>query len=212
MGVEVSDSELDKFADFEKRLYRANEHTNLTRVPRDECRTRHFLDSLSLSSLIPSGSSVIDLGTGAGFPGVPLAIARKDLRVTLLDSASKEIRFLESLSDLAPLGLILGRAEEVGRDPAYREQYDICTGRAFAPLPIQAEVSAAFVKTAGLFLPQRASGEATPEFVMLGMELVRRADMVIGGIDRRVPVYRKVSPVEDRFPRSWSAMKKRPLG
>ncbi|MEO7453397.1 MAG: 16S rRNA (guanine(527)-N(7))-methyltransferase RsmG, partial [Fimbriimonadales bacterium] len=184
LGVTLDGDQVRAFEVFEDRLYAANATINLTRVPRDDCRGRHFLDSLSLSPLIPEGASVIDIGSGAGLPGVPLALARPDLRVTLLDAGTKEIRFLESLADLVACGLILQRAEEAGRQAEFRERYDVAVGRALAPLPIQAELSAPFVRVGGLFLPQRAEGEDTPSFEVLGLRLRERVTVKGAGIDR----------------------------
>jgi 16S rRNA (guanine(527)-N(7))-methyltransferase RsmG len=210
-GISLTDGQLEAFTVFEDRLYEANKSKNLTRVPRSECKPRHFLDSLSLSPLIPEGSSVVDLGTGAGFPGVPLAIARPDLRVTLLDAAEKEVRFLESLADIVTVGLILERAEIAARMTEFRERYDVATGRALAPLPIQAEISAGFVRVGGLFLPQRMEQEETPEYGDLGLTLDRRELIEAQGAKRLIPVYRKTEPTPDRFPRTWAAIKKRSL-
>ena len=204
-GINLNAGQLKAFETFEDRLYEANKTKNLTRVPRSECKTRHFLDSLSLSPLVPEGNSVVDLGSGAGFPGVPLAIARPDLRVTLLDAAEKEIRFLESLA------AILQRAEIAARMPEFRERYDVATARALAPLAIQAEVSAAYVRVGGLFLPQRMEQEETPEYTNLGLKLEERRLVEVQGAKRLIPVYRKSEPTPDRYPRTWAAIKKRSL-
>jgi 16S rRNA (guanine(527)-N(7))-methyltransferase RsmG len=212
VGVALTEEHVHAFVVFEERLYAANEITNLTRVPREECRARHFLDSLSIASLIPEGSSVIDIGSGAGFPGVPLAIARPDLNVTLLDAASKEIRFLESLADVARFGLILERAEVAARMPEFRERYDVAIGRAVAPLAVQAEISAGFVRVGGVFLPQRSEADETPQFSDLGLELRDRVIVDVGGIRRLIAVYEKNAATPSRFPRTWAAIKKRPLG
>ena len=212
LGVALTQEQVRAFEVFEERLYAANEITNLTRVRREECRARHFLDSLSIAPLIPEGSSVIDIGSGAGFPGVPLAIARPDLRVTLLDAGSKEIRFLESLADVASFGLILERAEVAARVPEFRERYDVAVGRAVAPLPVQAEISAGFVRVGGVFLPQRSEADETPQFSDLGLELRDRVIVEVGGIRRLIAAYGKNSATPSRFPRTWAAIKKRPIG
>ena len=210
-GIEMTPEMVSKFGAFEERLYEANRTTNLTRVPREESKTRHFLDSLALSQFVPEGAAVLDIGSGAGFPGVPLAIARPDLTVTLLDAGSKEIRFLESQADLVTVGLILDRAEIAARNALYRERYDVATGRAVAPLTTQAEISAAFVRVGGLFLPQRTEADETPSFEVLGLELADRKVVEVAGARRLVPIYRKLTSTPDRFPRTWAAIKKRPL-
>jgi 16S rRNA G527 N7-methylase RsmG len=152
---------------------------------------------------------VVDIGTGGGLPGVVLALVRPDLRLTLLDAATKEIRFLESLSDIATFGLIMERAEIAGKDPNFREQYDVATGRAVALAAIQAEVSAAFVRVGGLYIPQRTAGEETLEYEELGLKLKKQAKVDVAGVHRLLPIYEKVSPTPDRFPRTWAAMKRK---
>ena len=211
LGASLSKDQIKAFELFEERLYAANQTTNLTRVAREDCRVRHFLDSLSVAALIPEGSSVIDIGTGPGFPGVPLAIARPDLSVTLLDAASTEVRFLESLADLARGGLILERAEVAARMPEFRGRYDVAVGRAVAPLAAQAEISTGFVRVGGLFLPQRTESEDTPQFIELGLELKQRVSVQIEGVGRLIALYEKVAPTPERFPRTWAAKKKRPI-
>lgn len=207
-GVDGGPEMLRRFDEFEERLYAANETGNLTRVPRGECRERHFLDSLALSPLLENGESVVDIGTGAGFPGVPLALARPGLTLTLLDAATKEIRFLESLVDIAPFGIIMERAEVAARSPEFRERYDVVTGRAFAPLSIQAEASAAFVRVGGRFMPMRSDGEEFAEFSGLGLQLEGAHSYEMAGARRAIPMYRKVSPTAARYPRTWAAMKR----
>jgi 16S rRNA (guanine527-N7)-methyltransferase len=208
LGAPLDGDQVAAFEIFEERLYKANETKNLTGVPREDCRGRHFLDSLSVARLIPTDSSVLDIGTGAGFPGVPLAIARPDLKVTLLDAASKEIAFLETLSDIATFGLILQRAEIAGRDAHFRERYDVTVGRAVAPLSIQAEVSTPFVRVGGSFLPQRAENEVAASFHQLGLVLEDTMSYEADGVSRRIFVYRKAEPTPERFPRTWAAMKR----
>lgn len=209
LGVAVSDEAAAKLQTYEDRLYAANKTINLTRVSREDCRPRHFLDSLSLSPFIPEDSSVLDIGTGAGLPGVVLALLRADLRVTLLDCGTKEIRFLESLSDIATFGLILERGEIAAKDDHFRGRYDVVTGRAVAPLATLAEISAPFARVGGLFIPQRAANEETPEFEELGLKLQRIETVTILDVTRRMPVYEKVSATPERFPRTWAAMKRR---
>jgi len=209
LGVEVSEQATEKLAEYERRLYAANKTTNLTRVPLEDCRPRHFLDSLSISPFIPGGATVVDIGTGAGLPGVVLAIVRPDLQLSLLDAATKEIRFLETLADIATFGLIMERAEVAGRDPTFREKYDLATGRAVARAATQAEISSAFLRVGGLYIPQRAGNEHASEYSDLGLSLIRQAVAIVAGVNRLMPIYEKVEPLEPRFPRTWAAMKRR---
>src|SRR5688572_32665164 len=150
LGLELSDSQLVAFTEYEEALYDVNRHRNLTRVPREACWTRHFIDSLLCHDLFPQGSTVLDVGTGPGLPAWPLACARPDLKVTALDSSSKMIGFVESLP-LPNLVSLLGRAEDL--EP--RESFDIVTGRAVAPVTVQLEISAHLCRIGGAVVPLR---------------------------------------------------------
>ena len=137
LGLELSEAQLDAFEAFEERLYAANAVMNLTRVPKEEGWLRHFVDSLLIPRPDSEGSSVLDIGTGPGFPAWPLAAARPDLRVTALDSSGKMIGFLQG-NPLPNLHAVQDRAETWG----VRNQFDVVTGRALAPFGIQLELSA----------------------------------------------------------------------
>ena len=203
-GIDLSSEQLSAFEAFEGRIYATNEVKNLTRVPREECWSRHFLDSLAPSRFIPNGSTVLDIGTGAGFPGVPLAIARPDLKVSLMEAAQKEVDFLRSLP--FDISVLRGRAEDLGR--VHREQFDVVTGRALAPLPAQLEVSAPFAKVGGLIIPMRTEKDksvAQKSFAVLGIELVAEHSPLY------LPIYEKKSPTPQEFPRSWALIRNRPL-
>ncbi|MER3466717.1 MAG: 16S rRNA (guanine(527)-N(7))-methyltransferase RsmG, partial [Armatimonadota bacterium] len=160
LGLHLTRAQLEAFGFFEAALYEANSVMNLTRVPKEDCWVTHFLDSLLLSPLIPNGASVLDIGSGAGFPGVCLAIARADLVVSCMDGNGKFARFLQT--NFAPGGrlpflmeVIEARAEVASHSPALRERFDFVTGRALAPLPVQLELSAAFTRVGGLVVPMR---------------------------------------------------------
>jgi 16S rRNA (guanine527-N7)-methyltransferase len=221
LGVSLSNVQLEALALFEERLYEANTLMNLTRVPKAECWARHFLDSLTLSPLIPKGASVLDIGTGPGIPGACLAIARPDLTVTLMDSAGKEIGFLRTL--FGPQGalpvlfqVIQARAEDAGRDPKLREAFDFVTGRAVAPLSEQAEISAPFVKVGGAFVPMRTPNDkqaARFPCERLGLKLIEEHLPVLQPISatRYLPVYKKVGRTPTEYPRAWAQIKARPL-
>ncbi len=212
LGLNLSDHQVDQFESFEEALYSQNAIMNLTRVPREECVTRHFLDCLILSPLIAESSTVLDVGTGPGLPAWPIAAARPDLTVVALDSSNKYIRFLES-QPLPNLELILARGEEF----AAVETFDFVTGRAVAPLSIQLELSIKAAKIGGLVAPMRSSleeFEGTAEIIktlklkLLEVKVIRvpHTDVV-----RKIPLYQKVAKTPARFPRTWAEMKKNPL-
>lgn len=210
LGLELTPGQIAGFAAFEEALYRANEVSNLTRVPQEEAWLRHTLDSLLISPLLPEGTEVLDIGTGAGFPAWPLAFARPDLRVTALDSAGKSIRFLRS-QPLPNLEVVQGRAEEWEE----REAFDVVTGRAVAPLAIQVELSARLARIGGAVIPMRTPGDDVEDIELgpLGLELerVETATLPVVGAERVFPVYRKVRRTEEFFPRRWAEMRAMPM-
>lgn len=206
--LDASTEIVGRFATFHERLYAHNQVKNLTRVAADEAWERHFADSLLFQDLIPVGSLVLDIGTGPGFPAWPLAAARRDVHVTAIDSNAKMLEFLRE-HPLPNLEIVLGRIEEMD----WREKFDVVTGRALAPLPIQLEVSAAACKVGGAVIPMRTSrDEFTVEAaVELGLVL---EDVVLRPLDdalRAAPIYRKVKATPAKYPRRWSDIKRKPL-
>ena len=210
-GMPLSAEQVESFASYRSGLYRLNQVANLTRVPFEECEVRHFIDSLLVAEFVPSGSSVLDIGTGPGVPAWPLACARPDLRVTALDSSGKMLRAL-SLVPLPNLEVRQGRAEEVDR----REGFDFVTGRAVAPLGSQLELSAAWAKVGGLVVPFRTPRDrsAGPPVERLGLALESVEERSLPGTDvvRVFPLYRKVKATPKRYPRTWAEIRASPLG
>ncbi len=210
IGLELSPDQLAAFEAFENDLYERNEIMNLTRVPREECWLRHFLDSLLLSSLIGDSLKVVDIGCGPGFPSWPLACARPDLKVTALDSSGKMLGFL-ARHPLPNLEIVQDRAESWGR----REKFDIATGRAVAPLAIQLELSAPVVRVGGFVIPMRTPNDEleSDSLKTLGLELVsvEQKELPETDIVRVFPIYKKVAATPRKYPRSWAEIKKRPL-
>ncbi len=154
-GVALSDAQLAQFDRYAELLCEWNEKMNLTGITDPYGMVvRHFLDSLTLVPFLPEGASLIDVGTGAGFPAVPAAIARPDIRVTLLDSLNKRLTFLNAVcEELAlPCTTVHARAEDGGHLTNLREQFDVATARAVAALPTLCEYCVPFVKTGGVFV------------------------------------------------------------
>lgn len=213
IGVSISTNQLDQSEIFEVELYRRNEVMNLTRVPQAEAWLRHFVDSLLFQDLIPEGSSVLDIGTGPGFPSWPLACARPDLQVTAIDSSGKMLTFLKS-QPLPNLSVVQTRAEDWG----VREAFDVVTGRALAPLAIQLELSAPLTKVGGKVIPMRTPQELADiqKFPgeKLGLTLVDLHLRELPGTDveRLFGVFEKVESTPTKFPRTWSEIKKKPIG
>ncbi len=201
-----------KIQDFLDALYEHNKSKNLTRVSRSEAISRHILDSLLVSPLIPRGARVLDIGCGPGFPAWPLALARPDLQIVGLDSNSKMLDFLRS-QVLPNLSIVCGRAEE------YRvsKLFDVVTGRAVAPLPIQAEISAPLVQVGGLFLPLRTKNDIglierlTETNLGIKLQRIFEPSTEFCLENRAIPIFKKTLPTPKSYPRRWSEIKKRPL-
>jgi 16S rRNA (guanine527-N7)-methyltransferase len=161
MGLSFTVAQMELFARYDDFLIDYNTKTNLTRIIEPcEVAVKHFGDSLALlqQEVLPIGAIVVDVGTGAGFPGIPLAIARSDLRVTLVDSLRKRIVFLVELIQqlgLSNVDVVWGRAEELAQNPKYRGQFDVVIARAVAPLNILAELCLPFARTEGCFLAMK---------------------------------------------------------
>ncbi|HWA83359.1 MAG TPA: 16S rRNA (guanine(527)-N(7))-methyltransferase RsmG [Fimbriimonadaceae bacterium] len=211
IGLPLTGLQLDRFQEFEENLYKWNEVMNLTRVPKGECWVRHFLDSLLIQEMIPKGASVLDIGTGPGFPAWPLACAKPDLQVVAIDSSGKMIGFLDN-NPLENLKTLKVRAEEWGM----RDAFDVVTGRAIAPLGIQLEISAPLCKFGGVILPMRTPSEreaVDKDVSDLGLRLENVVEKALPGTEivRLFPVYRKVAKTPERYPRPWAEIRRRPI-
>lgn len=219
-GVSLSESlyeKLDAYADF---LVDYNEKVNLTAItaPR-EILIKHFLDSLLLlrEADIPQGARMIDVGSGAGFPSVPVILARPDIRLTLLDSLNKRIVFLQQLSERLGFSaeFLHSRAEDAARQGAYREQFDVATARAVAAMPTLCEYCLPFVRTGGAFLALKGPGEQAEEaqtaISILGGGSVSVRDYTLDGEARRLFAVKKISQTPTKFPRNSGQIKNKPL-
>jgi 16S rRNA (guanine527-N7)-methyltransferase len=207
LGIPLDDVQLDRFEAFEAALYKANAVINLTRVPQSDCWLRHFVDSLLLAEFLPQGAKVLDIGSGPGFPAWPLACARPDLSITAMDSNGKMLGFLRT-QPLANLTIVKARAE----DKPERENYDVVTGRALAPLAIQLELSAAYCRIGGMVIPMRTpNDEPIPDAKPgLGLQLEITQSRSLPGTDagRRFPIYKKREATKLKYPRTWSEMRR----
>ena len=171
-NFEIDDNKIRQLDKYYEMLIEKNKVMNLTAITEfDEVLVKHFADSLSICKIIPDDvKSVCDLGTGAGFPGIPMAIAYPDLQFTLIDSLNKRIKFLQEVVDalgLTNVTLVHGRAEEAGRNKLYREQYDLVVSRAVANISTLSEYCLPLVKVGGYFISFK-SGDIEDEIKQSG--------------------------------------------
>lgn len=225
--IGITDRQLEQFEQYFELLITANKVMNLTAVTEfEEVVSRHFLDSVLLAKYqdLSSVQNLIDVGTGAGFPGIPLKILFPQLSVTLLDSLGKRIAFLRNVVDNLGLEeskgtvrLIHGRAEDLGRDPDHREKYDLCLSRAVANLSVLSEYCTPFVKTGGLFVSYK-SGEieeeleaAKPAIKKLGCKTRRVEKFSLDGAGRSLIFIERVGRLSEKYPRKAGIPSRQPL-
>ncbi len=222
-GLALDDGRYERLRQYERLLTEWNEKINLTAITApEEVAVKHFYDSVYPFTLfdVPGGASVIDIGTGAGFPSCPLKIFRDDINLTLLDSLNKRINFLSVLSESIALGAdcIHGRAEELGRDGRYRETFDIACARAVANLRELCEYCLPFVKLGGAFAALKGSAgrdelkEAQNAVKTLGGEVSQVEDYTLPtGDGRTLIIIGKAKPTPEKYPRNKGQMKKKLL-
>jgi 16S rRNA (guanine527-N7)-methyltransferase len=221
MFTQFSDEQkkiFDKYADF---LLSENEKKNLTAiVNREEVFLKHFIDSVLPLDLFhfSLGASLLDVGSGAGFPGVPLKVLRPDLSLTCIDSTGKKVQFLRDLSRVLdiPFEAICIRAEDAGQSDIYREKYDIVISRAVAALPVLCELCLPLVKPCGVFLALKGEKEsvdsAKSAISILGGKLIKSVEYKLPSGDRRkLFVTQKITATEEKYPRLFGAIDKKPL-
>ena len=229
-GLGLSEEQLTQLDTYASMLVKTNEVMNLTNITDDEgIAVRHFIDSLTLVPYIraeqekakSSSLSIIDVGTGAGFPGVVLKIAMPELRLTLLDSLNKRLNFLNEVSTalgLTEVNTVHGRAEDAGRDKKLREKFDISCARAVANLPVLCEYCLPFVKQGGAFLAMKGNvdeeEQASVKAVsVLGGKKEKTDKFLLPGtvMNRSIVVVRKVRPTPPAYPRQAGKPSKNPL-
>lgn len=220
LGLKADDSTLNPCIQFSHLLLEANRAQNLTRLttPR-EVAIKHFADSLSVLPLIPRGTvSLADVGSGAGFPGMALAIFAPELEVTLVDATAKKVRFLEESArvlELKNVQTLTGRSEDLARDPKWRESFDCAVWRGLGSLKLSAEVCMPLVKPGGLGIAMKGPklaeelAEAKALIGQLGASVGRQIPVSLpDGLHHCLLPLRKTGPTPPGFPRDWAKIKK----
>lgn len=225
-NISVNEQQLTQFDRYYELLIEWNEKINLTAITEaQEVAVKHFADSLLALKMLPkedlAGKKLIDIGTGAGFPGIPLKIVESGLKVTLFDSLQKRLNFLDTVIkelELSDITTCHGRAEDGGRDKAMREKYDIAAARAVAKMPVLLECVLPFVKVGGYFIALKGP-ELDEE-----LEMSQKALKTLGGeiadvghfsladnYTRNIALIKKTTPTPKAYPRKAGTPQKKPL-
>jgi len=219
-GLLLSEEMYKKFDTYADYLVEYNKNVNLTAITDpEEILFKHFIDSVLVFKYvdIPEKSYIIDVGTGAGFPSVPMKIYRPDINITLLDSLNKRIVFLQFLCDKLDISadFIHGRAEDVSKNENYREKFDFACARAVANMSLLSELCIPFVKVGGSFISMKGPSEDISigfnAVKILGGNVSRETKYSVEAEERRIVLIEKISQTPTKYPRNSSQIKKKLL-
>ncbi len=225
LNVELTDKQADQLMRYKELLVEWNEKMNLTAITEDmEVITKHFLDCLTVQSSIDLAQvkSLVDVGTGAGFPGLVLKIAFPNVHITLIDSLNKRLKFLQHVIDelgLTGIECVHGRAEDLGKNKAYREQFEVCASRAVANLAVLSEYTLPFVKKGGYLIALKGQkldeelAEGEKAITILGGTIDKLVDVVVPYTDlnHRIAKIKKVKETPKKYPRKAGTPAKSPI-
>ncbi len=223
LNISINENQLEQLHMYMKLLQKCNESINLTSIIEDkDILQKHFIDSITIIPYIDYKDNIIDVGTGAGFPGIPIKIAREDVKVTLLDSLNKRVNFLKEVIsnlNLSNIQTIHGRAEDIGKNSNFREKFDVATSRAVAPLNILVEYLMPLVKKGGRCICMKGKD------IKEELEISKKAINILGGelekvhefylpqsnIKRNIIIIRKMKDTPSKYPRKAGTPSKEPI-
>lgn len=225
-GITLTTQQVRQFERYYELLVATNEHVNLTAITeKKDVYLKHFYDSLTVAmyeqKLKSSESTLIDIGTGAGFPSLPLKIAFPDLKITMVDALKKRVNFLQEVVDtldLTGVEIVHGRAEDIGQNPKYRENFDYATARAVARTSVLAEYTLPFVKIGGRFLVMKGSAayqellDGQKALAMLGGQVNEEFVFTLPNGDQRyIQIVDKKTKTPKKYPRQAGTPSKKPI-
>ena len=225
LGIELAPGQLDKFEVYYHELIEWNKRMNLTRITDcEEVQLKHFLDSLTVLTAVQltKGLRVIDVGTGAGMPGIPLKIVSPGIDLTLLEATGKKAKFLEhivSVLGLEGVEIVSSRAEETGHNTMYREKFSLALSRAVAPLPVAVELSLPFCQVGGLCVTLKKGNieaevqQSLKAIGIMGSRLREVKPVALAGLDdkRYLVIIEKLKPAPPQYPRRPGMPAKKPI-
>lgn len=226
LGIELTDRQVEQFMRYKELLQEWNEKMNLTAITEDrEVMTKHFLDCMTINNALDMAKqkTVIDIGTGAGFPGLVIKIAFPHLKVTLVDALKKRLTFLEEVIkelELEDIVCVHSRAEDLGKNKSYREGFDICASRAVANLAVLSEYTLPFVKINGYLIALKGQkldeelvqGEKAVAILGGELEVVVDATVPFTDLNHKIAKIKKVRQTASKYPRKAGEPTKAPLG
>lgn len=222
LNIDLTEKQISQFFKYKELVIETNKFLNLTAITDEkEVLLKHFIDSLTINKYISDGASIIDVGTGAGFPGIPIKIIREDVKVTLLDSLKKRVNFLNQVIkelELAEINAVHGRAEDFGKNTEFREKFDYVTARAVANLTTLSELCLPFIKIGGKFICMKGNSveeiqDANKAIEILGGKIILKETFTLpeSDIERNIIIIEKIAHTPKQYPRKAGTPSKTPL-
>ena len=223
IGIELNEEMLNQFYNYKNLVIEWNEKINLTAIIDDlEFIVKHFVDSISINKYIEKGKTIIDIGTGAGFPGIPLKILNKENKMVLFDSLNKRLKVLEDIIEkieLKNIETLHGRAEETFKNKIHREKYDVAVSRAVAALNVLVELMLPAVKVGGICICMKGNNaeeeikDAKKAIKELGGEILKVEKIILPelNLERNIVIIKKVKQTPNKYPRKPGTPQKEPI-